>query len=47
MTEKEKKEKAEVLEKILKGKSLVIRLVPGPGYSNKMRTVFTSSLDQT
>jgi hypothetical protein len=38
MDEKQKKEKEEALARILKDKSNVVRLVPGPTYRDKMQT---------
>ena len=38
-------EKQAVLDKILKDKERGVRLVPAPGYSHKMQTIRSSSLD--
>lgn len=45
MTDKEKKEKEEALARIIKDKSNVVRLVPGPTYRDKMQTIRSNKVD--
>ena len=45
MDEKTKKEKQEALERILKDKSNVVRLMPGPTYRDKMQTIRSNKVE--